>query len=613
MHYELTAKCDDWWDSSLKVTLYETVPDPGEAPLKDFLEAGVKLHEKRKYTEWAIAPWGEEWSSCTFTANGVNLRETQCPFLLQYGFVQFTVTITKKDGSIKTLRSKYCSAFQTDEIENLKKMTQEILEIREKHIWDMLRWPSPRPGDQQKTGGEEPEKYSMISGALQQGEGADSTHLPLKRVLDTYRQHSGYFTARPEYTIRKQSVATPFHRVKALTNDSMAWSARNGSLRKVETGGIQVNGQRYMPMETLSEVAERDYHIYENRVILGFLDTVIKKINEKEDLNAAEEEFDILRMIFFPEEAGWDEEGVAQVEALRRQYQRALNLEKRKILRVNNVPKQTKRFQEILPYREIYRCIYEWFHRGTSWGFDDNSVFRGNLADTLYEYFCWLQLLQVFWEKGYRRCRDSRRTDYGDTRKKKPPFSNVVYLNKDQTAVTLYFEPRISTWKSSAIARDCGISLIRTAMDRDREKRFRENFWTPDFLIRVEQNGRVEFGVLDAKFRPMDMLQKSNSFDGTLSAMEESLYKYYVTTSDAEHLSHPVRMLWLLQGRAEKNRKEDRAACELVEKQSVIDSVQYFPKTYFDNLSAGILSMNSYNSETAIKRLWEEFEKVWDL
>ncbi len=612
MHYELTAKCDDWWDSSLKVTLYETVPDPGKASLKDFLEVGVRLHEKRKYTEWTVTPWGEEWTFCDLTANGVKLKETNQPFLLQYGFVQFTAVIMKKDGSTQTLRSKYCSAFQTDETENLKKMTQEILKIREKHVWDMLRWPSPRPGNQQKGREEEPETYSMISGALQQGEGADSTHLPLKRVLDTYRKHSGYFKVRPEYTIRKRPVATPFHRVKALTNDSMAWSARNGSLRKVETGGIQVRGQRYLPMETLSEVAERDYHIYENRVILGFLDTVVQKINEKEDLKKAEE-FDILRMIFSSEEAGWDEDGVFQAETLRRQYQRALNLEKRKIPRVNNVPKQTKRFQEILPYREIYRCIYEWFHQGTSWGFDDNSVFRGNLANTLYEYFCWLQLLQVFWGNGYRRCRDSRRTDYGDAIKKKPPFSNIVYLEKEQTAVTLYFEPRISTWKGSAIARDCGISLIRTAMDRDKEKHFRESFWTPDFLIRVEQNGRVEFGVLDAKFRSIDMLQRGNSFGGTLSAMEESLYKYYLTTSDAEKLTHPVRMLWLLQGRAELDREENQTECEIVEKKTVIESVQYFPKTYFENLSVGILSMNSYNSEAAKNRLWEELKRVWPL
>ena len=613
MHYELTAKCDDWWDSSLRVTLYETVPDPGEAPLKDFLEADVRLHEKRKYTEWAVIPWSEEWVSCSFTANGVNLREEQRPFLLQYGFVQFTVTITKKDGSTKMLRSKYCSAFQTDETENLKKMVQQILEIREKHIWDLLRWPSPRPGEQEKSLSGEQEKYSMISGALQQGGGADITHFPLKRVLDTYRQHSGYFKVRPEYTIRKRLVATPFHRVKSLTSDSMIWSARNGSLRKVETGGIQINGQRYLPMETLSEIAERDYHIYENRVILGFLDTVIQKINEKEDLKDDAEEFDILRMIFFPEEAGWDEDGLAEVEALRRQYQRSLNLEKRKILRVNNVPKQTKRFQEILPYRDIYRCIYEWFHRGTSWSFDDNTVFRGNLADTLYEYFCWLQILRMFWEKGYRRCRDSRRTDYGDTRKKKPPFSNVVYLKKSQTAVTLYFEPQISTWKGSAVARECGISLIRTVMDRDKEQRFRDNFWTPDFLIRVEKDERVEFGVLDAKFRPLEMLQKRTSLSGTLSPMEESLYKYYLTTSDAEHLDHPVRMLWLLQGRAEADQREERGKSELVEKQQIMDGIEYFPKTYFDNLSVGILPMNSYNSQAATSRLWQELEQVWGL
>ena len=566
------------------------------------------MHEKRKYSEWAVSPWNPEWISCELTANGVNLREEEQPFLLQYGFVQFEVTITCKDGSTKSLFSKYCSAFQTEETENLKKMVQQIMKIEEP-VWDLLRWPSAQPGEEQLPKEDSKKRYSMLSGALQQGEGADNTHLPLQRVLETYKKHSGYFKARPEHTIRKRLVATPFYRVKALSSESMLWSAQNGSLRKVDSGGILIGDQRYLPTETLSEVSERDYHIYENQVILGFLDTVIRKIKEKENLSGRDE-FDILRTIFFPGEAGWDEKGASEVEDLRLRYQRALNLEKRKIPRVNNLPKQTKRFQEILPYREIYRCIYDWFRSGTSWSFDDNTVFRGNLADTLYEYFCWQQILRLFLENGYRRCQDSRRTDYGDAKNTKPPFSNVVYMKKDETYVTLYFEPRISTWKGSAVARDCGISLIRTAMDRDANKRFRDNFWTPDFMIRVEKNGEVEYGILDAKFRGADTLLRSNSFGGTLSAMEESLYKYYLTVSHTERLERPVRMMWLLQGRSGK---EATSACEPTEKQQIVERLEYFPPSLFDDLSVGVLPMTSYNSELATKSLWEELQKVWEL
>lgn len=609
MQYKLTAACDDWWDTSLSVTLYDEVPDIEKAPLKDLLEPGVKLHEKRTYTGWAITPWEPEWSSCTLTANGVNLREEEKPFLLQYGFVQFEVAITCKDGSLRTLRSKYCSAFQTEETENLKKMVQQIMDIEEP-VWDLMRWPSPQPNEEPPKLEETQKRYSMLSGALQKGEGADNSHLPLRRVLDTYKKHSGYFKVRPEHTIRRRLVATPFYRVKALSRESMLWSAQQGSLRKVESGGIQVGEQRYLPMETLSEVAERDYNIYENRVILGFLDTVIRKIKEKENLSGREE-FDILRTIFFPREAGWDTRGATEVEDLRRRYQRALKLEERKVPRVNNVPKQTKRFQEILPYRELYRCIYDWFRKGTSWSFDDNTVFRGNLADTLFEYFCWKQILQLFLEKGYRRCRDSKRTDYGDSNNTKPPFSNVVYMEKEGTEVTLYYEPRISTWKNSAVAQECGVSLIRTAMDRDREHHFRDNFWTPDFMIRVEKDGRVEYGILDAKFRSSEMLLRSNNFGGTLSAMEECLYKYYLTISDVERLEHPVRMMWLLQGRAGERGRE--ASFEPTEKQQIVDRLEYFPQSFFDNLSFGVLPMNGFDSSAAPERLWEEFERLWGL
>ena len=311
MGYKLTANCDDRWDPILEIPLYESVPEPETAPLEEIRESGVTLYEKREYSNWTLLSSDRKVdpNSCTFMANGVDLTDPKHkqPFLLQFGFVQFVVTITEKNGSSKTLRSKYCNAFQTEEKENLQNMVSQILNIDDGDICDLLRWPSVQQEGRQSS---KLEKYSMISGALQQTGGVDSSRLPLERVLDIYKRHGGYFKVRPEYTIRRTPVTTPFHRVKTLTSDSMLWSARTGNLRKVNSGGIQVGGQHYLPMETLSETAERDYHIYENRIILGFLDTVIRKIREKENLQDEHTEFDILRMIFYPEEAGWDKSGL---------------------------------------------------------------------------------------------------------------------------------------------------------------------------------------------------------------------------------------------------------------------------------------------------------------
>jgi hypothetical protein len=138
------------------------------------------------------------------------------------------------------------------------------------------------------------------------------------------------------------------------------------------------------------------------------------------------------------------------------------------------------------------------------------------------------------------------------------------------------------------------------------------NFWEPDFMVRVEKEGRVEYAILDAKFRSADALLRNNGFEGeTLSAMEECLYKYYLTVSDVERLECPVRMMWLLQGRAGKRGRE--ASFEPTEKQQIVDRLEYFPQSFFDDLSFGVLPMNGFDSSAALERLWEEFERVWGL
>lgn len=128
-------------------------------------------------------------------------------------------------------------------------------------------------------------------------------------------------------------------------------------------------------------------------------------------------------------------------------------------------------------------------------------------------------------------------------------------------------------------------------------------------MIKVEKDGIVSYAVLDAKFRDMQNLFRYWDSEA-MSAMEESLQKYYINLSDRERLYRPVRMLWLLQGRLDG---EDGTTCQAVEKGDPQAKLEYYPDSYFDFLSWGAVPLNPENATEWAIHFWSVFETTFKL
>ncbi len=566
------------------------------------------LYEREWYANWSV--WDDDGVSyplCGLSANGtmidLHLPSSQ-PFLMQYGFVRFRAEIVDADGNRQILYSKFCSALNSADNENIEQMIRRITAIREP-VLNMLRWPS-RIVDADTT---QPQHdsgcYSMINGLSSHSDTVNSPST-LSNIIEAYQRNAPYFRAKPEHTIRKNTVPVPFHRVRALSRDSMIWSVRTGNLHPLPPdyqNGIPIGDTRYMPRETLTETTVKDNHIYENLILIGFLDTVRRQLKNTEWMeqnNSDAMGFHILRMVLYPE-AQHTSESLALIEDLRKQYQHSLRLAERNIPKVLSLPKQTKRFQEIPPYRDIYQRIYEWFCGGSTVDWGDGAIFKGRLADTIYEYFCWQELLHLFAQNGFQQYKPSIRTGYHGHRPK-PPFSNIVFLRKEQTRVTLYFDPWIPTVRQGATPM-YGISLVRT------DTILPEKGYSPDFLIKVERGDESAYAILDAKFRDMARLfPQWKPLDSTLCAMEESLQKYYINLSAEDTLLRPIKMIWLLQGRCVPAEKmQDSYTIRTIQKGDPQAKLDYYPETFFQHLSWGAMPLHAQNTSEWANQFWTVF------
>ena len=179
-----------------------------------------------------------------------------------------------------------------------------------------------------------------------------------------------------------------------------------------------------------------------------------------------------------------------------------------------------------------------------------------------------------------------------------------MYLQKGQTKITLYFDPWIPASGNRNESR-YGITLVHTVWEPGKDG------YSPDFLIKVEKDQAVSYAVLDAKFRDM-----KNLFDhwkpDSMSAMEESLQKYYINLSDRERLYRPVKMLWLLQGRVAAANGDPRSNQSMsIEKGDPNAMLEYYPDSYFDSLAWGAVPLNPQSVGEWAIHFWNAFRATF--
>lgn len=423
-------------------------------------------------------------------------------------------------------------------------------------------------------------------------------------LLVSYKNNFAYFKTQGKHTIKRTEVLVPYEKVKQVSRDSFNWILQNADqLAAVPyTSGIQFHGKNFLPYQVRTDASRKSWNVYENRVIIGFLNTALlnaKQVSAEFDRDVLNEERVISRIHgSFPKEY---RAPIITIKSLQISFCRLLlkkldclidtlqsvgkqysSLFDVQPLVLNTLPRKTNTFCEIKPYAQVFEIIVRWFRYGEYSLEKERLILQVKTLDKLFEYYCLLRLLKLLADNGYQKANVKEpvfKFDYvsaDEHYQNEKDVANTYLLSNGEVTATLYYQPVIS-----AVQFENDLTLFRTT----KPPAGNPDYYTPDFVLKfASSEDDEEYAIFDAKFSSRANIKKHS--------LPEVIRKYSCEISAASRSSAP-KMVWVLQGRVNGS---ENAIWKYHNSQ--------LASTYRPITSFGIVSIN-----TAVEirqRLWNE-------
>lgn len=352
-----------------------------------------------------------------------------------------------------------------------------------------------------------------------------------EEIASIYESSYGYFKANSRFKIDKISKVDRFEHLQYVTPSTVRFiTTHPGELRRINsTSGIHIGSQVYQPEKTLSVQNERSYDTYENQVVLGFIRKMIDSLKEMyehcksllEQIPTDEdygEEYIYSAYFMFTETKKMLEDGLSHIIDLRTKFARlwamysgALKIKPEPMV---NKPHASHVFMSVPQYNRIFVHIHRWFDYGIYDFARESYMLSFIKISSLYESYLLAKMIAYFRSRGYelesvqkRKYPIKRSWKYKNTN-----CSNTFSFKNTKQRITLYYQPVIFDTDESAIN---GIALIRnnsipiTNGDYDAGG----HYYSPDYLIKVENGSASKYLILDAKFSDMACVKRHHVRD----------------------------------------------------------------------------------------------------
>jgi hypothetical protein len=543
-------------------------------------QAGDILFRKEFLHEGMIGDWED--------------RKEGRPFLLHYDLVQLVLKV-QDDERLWVYSSDYvlCLSKHGANAENIEDIITYLAEFNDDTISAWMFSPKTgAPLDTEFLVSEilEPSRHRRASYK------SLSAYIQLLRSIHAcYKEHYPAFKSGAKHRIVKHDSLQSYDQVKSINRRSLQWLYQNpGELVATESPtAIHIQGRQYLPYRMYIEKTTKSFDIYENRVVVGFLLLVcnnVKALEEKVRIQLAEE-YQVLHTLQWLAREGFRAPiiGIKQLQVERNQallnslHELLLNLAGQyakygDILPCADtpllgIPKKTKVFQEVRPYRRVFEQILQWYHFGEFTPVKETLIGNAKTLDKLFEYYCLCRLLTLFKEAGFTGTGEvSRSFAYHSQEHRPGDLANTYLLRRGEVLLTLYYQPVISADRF-----ENDISLYRTTTA--------DGFYTPDFMVKLqhERASGSWYLIFDAKY--------SSRWNIKQYYMDREIIKYGCQLADRE-AGQPVKMVWLLQGRIDDTPPIERYHSSPL-------AQQYKPA-----VSYGIIKVHTRTD--ALEPLWKE-------
>lgn len=383
----------------------------------------------------------------------------------------------------------------------------------------------------------------------------------LSEIYNTYKDSLTYFRFAPVKKLIEVEKVDSFERIISISSSAMKYIVTHADeLEQTQTNsGIRYMNKFYRPKNTLSKTTAYSLNTYENRVILGFIFTLIQKIvGIKKQLNDYSKKLFVKRIGNYIESRYYIysrsrtaiqkyknrlDSLLDSYKHLYITYSHVFNLSSRdsKMI-INSAPKFTSAFRNIGVYRNIFTKIKAWFEIENI-NFDKEELLLSFIKTSkIYEYFCLVRMLDVFHQlnpisfEKKRLNYNLNRSYYQNTR-----VNNTFYYDFGKYKYTLFFQPVVFDDINENLQK--GISLFRSTRY---SVKGRDRIYLPDYILKVTSQNESSYYILDAKFSNI------NTVIG--KQLSELVYKYLFAINPVDKNSR-LNGLFLLCGKDENDKK----------------------------------------------------------
>lgn len=362
----------------------------------------------------------------------------------------------------------------------------------------------------------------------------------LEEIANVYESSYGYFMANCRYKLDRVEMLDRAEKLQVVDAKTIQYITQHPEYLKREVTGIRHGKQTFLPSKTLMMQNRISNDIYENQVVLSFLDTVLGdvvslsvQIRNYLDLirydNETENGYIVSAYLLYVNAKEVLEEFLVRVEGIENQFQKMLTMYSR-ILNVKRVslksrPQPTPIFLNVPQYNRVYTCIMRWFsHKGYDLS-NEKVMLNFFDAPSIYEAYTLIKLVNQIKEMGYelvevKKIAYPKKSNWAYNSK---DCNNTYIFRDDNSEITLYYEPFVYNEDRSDIN---NISLYRnnsTSLNRETDEERQGNYYVPDYIIRYSEGSEESYIICDAKFSRKDKVQRR--------IMPGLIYKYITSIS----------------------------------------------------------------------------------
>ena len=370
-----------------------------------------------------------------------------------------------------------------------------------------------------------------------------------EEILQVYEENYGYFKANCRHTLETAEVVDWTEKVQTVSPHTLQYLVRHPEYLREAPFGIQVGDKHYLPEKLLMTQDKMSRDVYENQVVLSFLQRMLYDIGEegKEiralvqglDLPEADREgYQLSSQVLYANAAhmlkGFLERCDEVEERLQEMFVSYRQILPVTLLDASQMPEPTEPFFRVPQYYRIYLCIHQWY-QNTCRHFPRERMLLNLYENTfVFEIYCLARLLQGLRQEGFvlEECRRKVYTLGSRNLYDHSGYQNVYRLERGNEELTLFFQPVLTDQPEQGPG---AIHLYRntTYAFKPLEE---GHYYTPDYLLRWKQGNRENYLILDAKYSYRKKVLQE--------LMPEMSYKYLLSLSPVpyEEKGQPVEV-----------------------------------------------------------------------